>query len=241
MKIVHLAEVGSTNDWIAAAAERGEPDGIWVHADRQVAGRGRRGRFWTSDTGNLFASTLIRPQPGETQPQQLSFVAALALHDMASRYAASDRLSLKWPNDLLLDGVKCAGILIEGRAGVVIAGIGVNLSHHPDGTERPATSFPAAGIAAPPPAEACAVLAASFADRRREWREQGFAATREAWLARAAGIGQRIEARLGSETLVGMFEGLSADGALALRLPGGTLRLVHSGEVFPIHLRNGIS
>ena len=221
-RIIHLTTIGSTNDWIAAAAARGETDGIWVRADEQTEGRGRRGRAWTSRHGNLFASTLIRPQPAEGPPQQLSFVAALALHDMASRYAATERLTLKWPNDLLLDGVKCAGILVEGRDGVTIIGIGVNLSHHPADTERPATSFPAGGIPAPDPAEAVTYLAAAFAARRAKWREQGFAETRAAWLDRAAGLGKPLEARLGTETLTGTFEALAEDGALLLRQPGGT-------------------
>ncbi|MGB3723371.1 MAG: biotin--[acetyl-CoA-carboxylase] ligase [Pacificimonas sp.] len=233
-QITHLAEVGSTNDWIAAAATRGEFDGIWVQADRQTAGRGRRGRVWTSNAGNLFASTLVRPQPSESQVQQLSFVAALAVHDMAARYVPANRLTLKWPNDLLLDGIKCAGILVEGRDGVIIIGIGVNLSHHPNDTERPATSFLASGVAAPAPADAVRHLASAFATRRQIWREESFAPTREAWLDRAADLGRPIEARLGMETVSGTFEDLASDGALQLRLPTGGLRIVHAGEVFSL-------
>ena len=236
MIITHLAATASTNDWIAARAAEGEPEGIWVRADEQTAGRGRRGRVWTSDSGNLFASTLVRPQPREGPPQQLSFVAALALHDMASCYAAPDRLTLKWPNDLMLDGIKCGGILVEGHTErgqpIIIVGIGVNLSHHPADTERPATSFPAAGMSAPDPAEACERLAAAFAHRRAEWRDGGFAATRTAWLARAGGLGEAIEARLGGETLTGTFTDLNEEGALMLRHANGTVRAIHAGEVF---------
>ena len=235
MIITHLASVSSTNDWIAEAAARGEPDGLWVRADRQTAGRGRRGRAWTSDTGNLFASTLVRPQPGEGPPAQLSFVAALALHDTAATWTEARRLSLKWPNDLLLDGVKCAGLLLEGREGVVVLGCGVNLAHHPVETERPATSFAARAIAAPPPAEAAERLAHAFARRRAEWRHDGFAAaTRREWLARAHGVGRRVEARLGSETLTGTFEDVAPDGALLLRLDSGALRAIYAGEVFDL-------
>lgn len=234
-KITHLPTVGSTNDWIAAAAERGEPDGTWVRADRQTEGRGRRGRAWVSEPGNLFASALIRPQPGEAPLHQFSFVAALALHDMATRYVAAERLTLKWPNDLLLDSVKCAGLLIEGRDGVVIAGCGANLAHHPEATERPATSFPAAGLPAPDPAEAAETLAAAFAARRRQWRDKGFANVREDWLARAAHeTGDPLEARLGTETVTGTYAGLSPDGALQLALPDGEVRFIHAGEVFPL-------
>ena len=99
-RITELGEVGSTNDWIAAHAV----DGAWIRADRQTGGRGRRARPWTSDAGNLFASTFAAPQPSEGPPQQLSFVAANALLDCAARWVPRDRLSLKWPNDLHLDG-----------------------------------------------------------------------------------------------------------------------------------------
>ncbi|MBV7256684.1 biotin--[acetyl-CoA-carboxylase] ligase [Pacificimonas sp. WHA3] len=230
--IVHLAEVGSTNDWIAAAAARGDPDGLWVQADIQTAGRGRRGRHWTSEGGNLFASTLVRPAAGEPPPQQLSFVAALALYDTARAYIASERLSLKWPNDLMLDGIKCAGILVEGRDGCIIIGIGVNLSHHPEGTERPATSWPARGVLAPPTREVANGLARTFAARRRQWRETGFAATRTDWLKQAHALGQQIEARIGDETHVGIFETISDDGALILNQGEAGRRLIHAGEVF---------
>jgi BirA family biotin operon repressor/biotin-[acetyl-CoA-carboxylase] ligase len=206
-----------------------------VRADRQTAGRGRRGRHWVSEAGNLFTSTLIRPQEGEGPRPQLSFVAALAMHDMAARFAARERLSLKWPNDVLLDGVKCTGILLEGRGEAVILGIGVNLSHHPEGTERAATSFPAAGLPAPDPAKAAEALAAAFADRRRIWREQGFAPVRAAWLDRTLHReGDRMAARLPGETRTGRYAGLDEKGALRLRREDGRIDLIGSGEVFAL-------
>lgn len=229
-RIVDLAETGSTNDWIAEHPE----NGLWVRADRQTAGRGRRARTWTSEIGNLFTSTLAAPQPGEGPSQQLSFVAANALLETVARWVPRDRLSLKWPNDLLLDGVKVAGILLEGHAQGVIIGIGVNLAHFPEGTERPATSLAAVGIAPPSAREACRTLAEAFAAHRRRWREEGFVATRADWLAAAAGLGKSIVARLGNADLTGTFDGLAEDGALLLRLPDGTLRPIHAGEVFTL-------
>lgn len=229
-RIVDLAETGSTNDWIADNPE----DGLWVRADRQTAGRGRRARAWTSDIGNLFTSTFAAPQPGEGAAQQLSFVAANALLDTVARWVPRERLSLKWPNDLLLDGVKVAGILLEGHAQGVIIGIGVNLAHFPEGTERPATSLAAAGIVPPSAREACETLAEAFAAHRHRWREGGFAATRADWRSAAAGLGMPIVARLGNADLAGTFEGLAEDGALLLRLPDGMLRPIHAGEVFTL-------
>ena len=184
--------------------------------------------------GNLFASVLFRPQAGEGPATQLSFVAAVALARALDRWVAAERLTLKWPNDVLLDGVKCAGILLEGGAGATIIGLGVNLAGHPEGTERPATSLPAAGIAAPPAAEFAEHLAATFAVTRADWRNYGFAGVRAAWLARAAGVGAKLEARLGSETLTGTFAGLAADGALLLTLTDASVRTIHAGEVFAL-------
>lgn len=231
--IRHLAEIGSTNDWLAERAAS-LPDGQWVRADVQTGGRGRRGRAWTTIPGNLFASVLVKPQGGEGPTPQLSFVAAVALAVALERWVARERLALKWPNDLLLDGTKCAGILLEGGPDGVIIGFGVNLAGHPPLTERPATSLAAAGIAVPGPGDVCAELAVRFGIARLRWREGGFAATRDDWLARATGIGAQVEARLGSESLTGVFEALGDDGALMLRLDDGAIRAVHAGEVFAL-------
>lgn len=231
-EIVEIEVVGSTNDWMTEQAAAGAPDGLWVRADRQLGGRGRRGRAWTSETGNLFATTLCRPRPGEGPAQQLSFVAALALDRALQWWVPAERLGLKWPNDVLLDGLKCCGILLEGVDGATIIGFGVNLLHHPRDTERPATSLVAAGIHPPTAGEFAARLRDSFTDFRGQWRADGFEPIRERWLNRAAGKGQLLAARLGQETVTGRFDDLAADGALQLRLGDGTVRAVHAGEVF---------
>ncbi len=226
-RFTHLAEVGSTNDWLLARA--GDlPDGHWVLADRQTAGRGRRGRSWGDGAGNLMASVLVR---AEGSVQQLSFVAALALH---TALGLGDRVALKWPNDLLLDGVKVSGILLERSGDALVIGFGVNLASFPGVTERPATSLTAAGLPVPATTTLLAALMTAFAEYRALWAAQGFEPIRSRWLALAAGLGDRIAARLGHETLEGRFEGLAPDGALALRLDDGSLRPVHAGEVFAL-------
>uniref|UniRef100_UPI0013DC9705 biotin--[acetyl-CoA-carboxylase] ligase n=1 Tax=Sandarakinorhabdus rubra TaxID=2672568 RepID=UPI0013DC9705 len=160
----HLAEVGSTNDWLLARAEA-LPDAHWVLADRQTAGRGRRGRVWNDGAGNFMGSVLVKAT-GEVQ--QLSFVAALALHEALSEGSSQPhRFTLKWPNDVLLDGIKCCGILLERQGDALVIGMGVNLAHHPDGTERPATSLAAAGVAVPTPLALLSALAPAFA----RWRQ----------------------------------------------------------------------
>ena len=231
--ITHLATVGSTNDWLAERAAT-LSDGAWVFADAQTGGRGRRGRAWTSLPGNLFASVLTRPQPGEGPSQQPSFVAALALAAALDDYVDPARLALKWPNDVLLDGVKLAGILLEKQGDATIIGFGVNLAAHPTASERPATSLAAAGALPPTPKEFVEMLSVQLTSERQAWRADSFVVTRRAWLARAAGLGRPLVARLGSETLTGVFEGLADDGALQLRLDNGALRAVHAGEVFGV-------
>ena len=227
----HLAEVGSTNDWLLARAEA-LPDGHWVIADRQTAGRGRRGRVWNDGAGNFMGSVLVK---ATGQVQQLSFVAALALHDALSALTGQPaRFALKWPNDVLLDGTKCSGILLERVGEALVIGMGVNLAHHPDGTERPATSLAAAGLAVPTPAALLDELAAAFSHWRQTWAAHYFAPIRAAWTARAAGVGARIVARLGNDSPEGLFIGLADDGALLIQLDDGTTRAIHAGEVFAL-------
>ena len=229
--VTHLPEVGSTNDWLLARADE-LPDGHWVIADRQTAGRGRRGRVWNDGTGNFMGSVLVK---AAGPVQQLSFVAALALHEaLAAATGAAARFALKWPNDVLLDGRKCSGILLERQGPALVIGMGVNLAQHPDGTERPATSLAAAGLPVPAPADLLKLLGPAFARWRTLWAEQGFAPIRRAWLERAAGVGGRIVARLGHESPEGLFAGLADDGALQMRLDDGSLRAIHAGEVFAL-------
>ncbi|WP_156255996.1 biotin--[acetyl-CoA-carboxylase] ligase, partial [Sandarakinorhabdus oryzae] len=181
-EFTHLAEVGSTNDWLLARADA-LPDGHWVITDRQTAGRGRRGRLWNDGSDNFMGSVLVK---ADGQVQQLSFVVALALHDaLAVLTGKPARFALKWPNDVLLDATKCSGILLERQGAALVIGIGVNLAHHPEGTERPATSLAAAGLPVPAPTALLDQLAPAFAHWRGVWAAQGFAPIRAAWLARA--------------------------------------------------------
>ena len=141
---------------------------------------------------------------------------------------------LKWPNDLLLDGAKLAGILLERAGDAVVIGIGVNLAHHPTDTDRPATSLAAHGIAAEP-APFLDMLAETFARWLARWRREGIAPVRDRWVERAHPVGTALTARLPDGTAVdGLFERLDADGALILRLASGERRVIHAGDVFLI-------
>jgi BirA family biotin operon repressor/biotin-[acetyl-CoA-carboxylase] ligase len=238
VRVTHLDEVGSTNDWLLEQAAV-LPDGQWVRADRQTAGRGRRGRVWSDGLGNLMTSVLVR---AKGPVQQLSFVAAVALREaiLAATNGVQglspcppEALRLKWPNDLLLQGRKLSGILLERSGDALVIGIGVNLASHPVIAERPATSLGAEGIALGP-RELHLALVDCFDEWRARWALHGFAPVRAEWLRHATGLGDRVVARLGDEALEGRFDGLDGEGALLLRLDDGDVRAIHAGEVFAL-------
>jgi len=234
-----LDEVDSTNaEAQRRAAQVHGP--LWIAARRQSAGRGRSGRQWLSPEGNLAATLLLRRDEPPAEKARLSFHAALAVAELVERLAPGAPVALKWPNDVLLGGAKVSGILLESFAtpapGANLAiGIGVNLAHFPppEQTHWPATSVAAAVGRVPPVEEALGLLA----DRMAHWlaidAARGFAPVREAWLARAGHLGRRIEARLASETVAGIFEDVTADGALILATTSGR-RVIAAADIhFP--------
>ncbi|WP_371876709.1 biotin--[acetyl-CoA-carboxylase] ligase [Sphingomonas sp. DG1-23] len=210
-------------------ARSGAAEGLWLRAERQTGGRGRQGRAWASPEGNLFVSTLVRVRLGEPPAATLALVAAVALEETARVFGLET--VLKWPNDLMVDGAKLSGILLERADDAVVIGFGVNLAHHPTNIDRPATSFAAHG-AAPDPGIFAETLAESFARWLSRWRD-GIAPVRERWLARAHPIDTALTARLADGSSVdGLFGGLDPQGALILRLADGTSRVIHAGDVF---------
>jgi BirA family transcriptional regulator, biotin operon repressor / biotin---[acetyl-CoA-carboxylase] ligase len=228
--------LGSTNAEALAHGRAGERGPLWISARSQDAGRGRRGNAWASPPGNLYATLLLTEPSPKPQAPQLSFVAALALHDAVSECApqSGPALQVKWPNDLLLGPAKLAGILIEGEsepAFAVAIGIGANCASHPGDTPFPATDLAAAGALVTPDALQAA-LACTMARRLAQWRRgEGFASIRADWLKRAAGLGLPIRVRLPERELSGRFHGLDEVGRLQLEQPGG-LTTVTAGEVF---------
>jgi BirA family biotin operon repressor/biotin-[acetyl-CoA-carboxylase] ligase len=225
--------LSSTNDEALARARRGERGPLWITAEWQTAGRGRRGRRWASPPGNLYASLLLTDPSPRERAAGLAFVAALAVHDaVAGRIPGlATRLTLKWPNDVLIDGNKFAGILIEGEGASVAVGIGINCAHHPAGTTFPATDLAAAGVRASPE-PLFAAVAAAMVQRLAQWdRGAGFAAIRADWLARAAGLHKPIRVALGDIEQAGLFESVDERGHLMLRLPDGTIQTIAAGDV----------
>lgn len=236
VRVIAHELVGSTNAEALSLARRGERGPFWVRADRQTAGRGRRGRSWISQPGNLYATLLLtEPAPAVHWPE-LSFVAALAVHDAVGGFAAhiEPMLTIKWPNDLLLGGKKFAGILIEGEsanAAAVAIGIGVNCANHPAETSYPATDLAAAGAAVSPSA-LLRSLAATMRSRLAQWnRGEGFPTIRADWLARATGLGDDVCVRLTDGDVNGRFEAIDETGGLVLRLSDGSARAIAAGDV----------
>jgi len=228
--------LGSTNAEALALARSGERGPLWVSARTQSAGRGRRGSHWVSPAGNLHATLLLSDPSLPALAPQLSFVAALAVHDAIAACAQQlgPDLKVKWPNDLLVAKAKVAGILIEGETGSAFAvaiGIGVDCAAHPDNTDYPAADLAGLGALVVPDA-LLQKLARAMQKRLKQWKGGlGFSATRADWLKRAAGLGETLHVRLPERELSGRFRGLDDAGRLLLD-QAGRVTPVTAGEVF---------
>lgn len=226
MRIRIVDRTGSTNADLIA--DSGAVEGDWLVALHQEAGRGRQGRTWVSVEGNFYGSTLVELRPGDPPPQTLSLAAGLALVEAIDVAATGRALMLKWPNDVLLNGKKLAGILLERSGERVAVGFGVNLAAAPDLEDRVGASL--GGVIAP---QAFApLLAGSFARLLQLWRSNEPPMLAQAWLARAHPLGTHLTVHSGAnETISGRFEGIEADGALRLRRDDASLEVVRAGDV----------
>ncbi len=220
----------STQDLVRHRAEDGEPQGLAIQALCQTGGRGRLGREWVSPPGNLYVSVLLRPEVGLDRMGELAFVCGLALAQGAGRFTDGRELSLKWPNDLLLDNRKAAGILIETgcdreESPYAVAGFGINVNTPPDGAVG-------VGVGASPSVDlVLEALLESLSECLIVWARDGFAPVREAWLEKAAGVGRPIRVRTAQGTMAGVFRTLDPSGALVLDGPGGLVEIVRAGEI----------
>ncbi len=237
--LIEVETIGSTNDECRRRAEEGASHGLVVRADRQTKGRGRRGRTWDSPFGNLYCSLLLRPESSLQSASVLGFIAATALGNSIEPLLPSDRvLQHKWPNDILIDGGKVAGFLMEaetdsaGRPQWIVLGMGVNIANHPGNTPYPATDLTAMGVGIISSRSLLQNFLAAFSPLYEEWQESGFSAIAERWLKRAAGLGEKIEVKLDSGSLFGRFLSLDSDGALMLELPSAEIRRISAGDVF---------
>lgn len=241
MKFITLDEVDSTNIEVRRLADKGEYGPLWLRANSQTGGRGRRGREWVSNTGNLYCSGLYPYNGAINNAAKFSFVAALAVAETLKTYIAENKISLKWPNDVLVDGKKISGILLEGGKDWIVVGIGVNLLSHPKHTESTATHLldhiePSLLSGPEPiltgPDTVLAILSSRFNYWRDIFLEKGFNSIRQSWLGWADNIPGAVIVRLSNEKFSGHALGLDENGALRVRLENGTIRDVHAGDVF---------
>jgi BirA family biotin operon repressor/biotin-[acetyl-CoA-carboxylase] ligase len=225
-----VGTTSSTNDDAKRAAEAGEAEGLVIHALQQTAGRGRHGRTWQSPEGNLYCSVLLRPKAPVQDFGQYSFVASLALGDTVKAFIPQAAITLKWPNDVLIDGKKISGILLESDPGWLVIGMGLNVLHHPDDAHYPSTSLQACGVWTP---DIDAVLD-TLLTRLWYWygvmQANGFASIRMMWLKNAQK--GRVSIRQPGGDLEGIFETIDEQGHLVLRLADGTERAIATGDVF---------
>jgi len=238
---VFLGEVDSTNDIARAMAAEGAPHLTIVIAASQRAGRGRRGRAWVSAPGNLYLSAVLRPTCAVAAAAQVGFLAALAIRESIDEFLEPPATArCKWPNDVLVDGAKVSGILLESSAtgaekvDWLVLGIGVNIAHAPDDTERPATSLLRAGARGCTPGRFLEAWVPHFAGWYGRWQADGFDPVRADWLAHAADCGGPVEVRLADAVLHGRFTDLDSSGALVLDQATGGRRLIAAGDVFAI-------
>jgi BirA family biotin operon repressor/biotin-[acetyl-CoA-carboxylase] ligase len=242
--LIALDAVDSTNAQALRYGNEGERGPLWVTAQTQSAGRGRRGRHWVSEPGNLFASLLLSDPAPPAQLAQCSFIAAVAVHDAISDAAPAlaARLMLKWPNDVLYGTRKLAGILIEGEGRkpmIVATGIGINCCHHPDDAAYPATNLAAEGVEVSASAM-FAALSHRMAERLSQWEGGArFADIRAAWLVRGPAPGAGLRVRLSDGEVTGRFQTIDEEGNLILMKADGSRRRITAGDVFPLSLADG--
>ncbi len=230
-------EVDSTNDEARRLAEGGASHGAFIWAKRQSAGRGRMGRHWVSQEGNLFVSVLLKPDVAPESLPDLSFVTALAALDALQPVVGDTYpLRLKWPNDILLNDRKVAGVLLESfsddRGHVwVVAGLGVNIEHHPSDVMFPATHLMEADVQIVSAKIVLSRFIHHFIQRYDGWIEEGFVPIREQWRRHAWRLGEEVSVCSGNDTVRGRFEDIDDQGRLRLVMPGGVRRIVTAGDM----------
>ncbi len=229
-------QLPSTQDYVRELAEEGLPEGTVVQAMTQTKGRGRQGRNWISPLGNLYMSFILQPNCTPAVAGQISFVAALAVSAAIDEVIAPGyKKTLKWPNDILIDGKKCAGILIESildkknQLRALAVGIGVNILSTPEhaiglqqvgkGDQIPIHPFRD-------------LLLSHISAYYNHWKDKGFSDIRNHWLAQAHGRDGPVRVTLSDGVFEGIFKDLDKDGALVVTLPDGTERRVNAGDVF---------
>lgn len=241
--VERFAEIDSTNSEARRRVDSGYFSNCWIVADAQTAGRGRRGRSWVSNSGNVFATALFQYDGTIADASKIPFVAGLAVSDVFSALAPEAHVAVKWPNDVRCNGAKLSGILVEAGAlnerCWIAAGIGINVSNAPGGLDQETSSLSALRGDNIITASATFESLREYFAARMEQFSNGFDTIRADWMDRAEGIMEPASAEIGNETIEGVFEGLGKSGEFLLRQANGVLRSVSAGDVSLIADRTG--
>lgn len=238
--LLSFDSLDSTNEEAKRLARSGTGHGAVIWAKKQTAGRGRMGRQWVSEEGNLFVSVLLKPEKPLALFSELSFVAACAVHEtLEAIVPESAELACKWPNDILLSGKKLGGILLEsfqaGETGDswVVVGVGVNVDSYPEDAEFPATCLTKAGVELVSAKIILSRFIHHFIEYYNEWNAGGFARIRTHWLNVAWNMKKPVLARLPDRELEGIAETIDEHGNLVLRLEDGKRQYIRAADIFP--------
>lgn len=228
--------IDSTNKEAIRRLQKSDASGLWITASEQTLGRGRLGREWVSKPGNLYCSLIQKTDNDIKKSAQLTFVASLAVRDTIGQFIGDERVKCKWPNDILVDGKKICGILLESYEDAngnhyMIIGIGINIAHHPQETIYETTHINELSEYVFSHVDVFYILANKMSQWILNWEIEGFDAIRSDWLFHASGVGKTITVRLPKEEIVGRFVDLDSSGALMLQI-GSEIKLIHSGDVF---------
>ncbi len=239
---IALGDVSSTNTACLDHARNGDGGGLWITAERQLQGKGSRGRQWISEPGNLYASLLLKDVGSPQTLHTLTFVASLAIRDaiLSLQRAVFADVKLKWPNDVLLNGRKTSGILLESHvvdgSHFLIMGIGINIAHYPATALYPATCLANEGLDSSP-GEFIQLLSHSMEKRLMQWeRGEGFDRIRRDWLDCAVNLEKRIEVQMPvkgeTQTVSGTFRGIDEQGLLLLEVKAGKTERISVADIF---------
>ncbi len=231
--IKHFEQVESTNSLALSLARTYQIDhNHIILTDSQTGGKGRMGRSWASPVGNLYFSLALKPQKSIATNSQLSFVAAVAMGLAIAEFSKDAKeINYKWPNDILLEGRKVAGILLESDADFVILGIGINIKSHPEQTSYPACNLDGQGFEITDKINLLEKFLDNFSNLYQKWLDFGFTPIRNLWLERAFNLNQEIAVNLPNQSLRGIFRNLDEQGNLLLEI-NNQIQLIASGEVF---------
>lgn len=231
----------STNEEAKRLAGGGASHGAVIWAKRQTAGKGRMGRDWISPEGNLYVSILLNPPCGLPECSQLSFVAAVAAVDTLQPIIPdSGEIECKWPNDVLFNGRKLGGILLESFTTLdesgknrqwIAVGIGINIDSSPENVRFPATCLRASGVEIISAKIVLSRFIYNFIHAYDEWTMEGFEAIRERWVESAYKLGFPVEVQMGNQTCTGTMQGIDQYGRLLVQEQNGSVKTISAGEV----------